>query len=153
MHVLRQALLIVVVFSCSFCGPAGSWGIIALRHDLEVEGFLQAENILRTPMFRDATFLTQRNTAQIEAKYHFLQEGRAFGSFATGPLEDATLTVIGRGVYDSIYDIGEAFSHKFTQQEKEKRKFEYKFREAYVDLALPPFSFRVGRQQVVWGES
>jgi hypothetical protein len=127
--------------------------MIALRHDLEVEGFLQAENILRTPMFRDATFIMQRNTAQVEAKYHFLREGQAFGMFPAGPIEEATLTVIGRGVYDSIYDIGEALSHKFSQQEKEKRKFEYKLREAYVDLALPPFSFRVGRQQVVWGES
>src|SRR5262245_35819967 len=134
MRVFRQTLLLVVVVSFLFFRPTVSWGIIALRHDLEVEGFLQAENILRTPMFQDATFIMQRNTAQIEAKYHFLQEGRAFGSFSTGPIEDATLTVIGRGVYDSIYDIGEAFSHKFTQQEKEKCKFEYKLREAYVDL-------------------
>jgi len=98
-------------------------------------------------------FILQRNTAQVEAKYHYLQEGEAFGSFDAGPIEDATLTVIGRGVYDSIYDIGDAFSHKFTEQEKEKRKFEYKLREIYTDLALPPLSFRIGRQQVVWGET
>src|SRR5262245_8440989 len=153
MRVLRQALLLVVVFSFLVFRPTGSWGIIALRHDLEVEGFLQAENILRTPMFQDATFIMQRNTVQIEAKYHFLQEGRAFGSFSAGPIEDATLTVIGRGVYDSIYDIGPAFSKKFTTQEKEKREFEYKLREIYTDIAIPPFSLRLGRQQVVWGES
>jgi len=133
--------------------PPRSWGIIALRHDLEIEGFLQAENILRTPKFQGAKFIMQRNTAQIEAKYYFLREGRAFDSFSTGPLEDATLTVIGRGVYDSIYDIGDAFSEKFTQQEKLKRKFEYKLREVYVDLALPPFALRLGRQQVTWGET
>jgi hypothetical protein len=68
-------------------------------------------------------------------------------------LEDGNFTVIGRGVYDSIYDIGDAFSKKFTKQEKEKRKFEYKLREIYMDLALPPFSVRLGRQQVVWGET
>ena len=95
----------------------------------------------------------QRNTAQIEGRYHFLQESRAFDRFSTGWLEDATLTVIGRGVYDSIYDIGPAFSKKFTVQEKEKRKFDYEFRELYTDLALPPFSLRLGRQQVVWGET
>lgn len=89
----------------------------------------------------------QRNTAQIEAKYHFLQEGRVFGWLSTGPLEDASLTVIGRGVYDSIYDIGDAMSDKFTVQEREKRKFEYKLREVYLDTALPPFSLRIGRQQ------
>jgi hypothetical protein len=153
MRVLRHTLLCVVILSVLCVRPTLSWGIIALRPDLEVEGFLQAENILRTPKFSGAKFILQRNTAQLEAKYHFLQEGKAFGRFATGPLEDATLTVIGRGVYDSIYDLGTAFSHKFTQQEKLHRKFEYKLREAYLDLALPPLSLRLGRQQVVWGET
>lgn len=133
--------------------PKLSWGIIALRPDLELEGFVQAENILRTPQFQGARFIMQRNTAQIEGRYHFLQEGQAFGWLSTGPLEDATFTVIGRGVYDSIYDIGEHFSERFSAQEKEKRKFEYKLRESYMDLALPPLSLRIGRQQVVWGET
>lgn len=150
----RWCVLRVVAFFCvSLFIPATSWGVLALRHDLEIEGFVQAQNILRTPMFQDATFILQRNTAQIEGKYYFLREGRAFDRFDTGPLEDATLTVIGRSVYDSIYDIGDAFSEKFTAQEKEKRKFEYKLREVYVDMAIPPFSLRVGRQQVTWGET
>jgi len=133
--------------------PPKSWGIITLRPGLEIEGFLQAQNILRESKFEDLKFIMQRNTAQLEARYHFLQEGEAFGWFDTGPLEDAKLTVIGRGVYDSIYDIGDAFSKKFTQQEKEKRKFEYKLREIYTDFAIPPVSLRIGRQQVVWGET
>ncbi len=128
--------------------PARSWGIIALRPDLEIEGFVQAENILREPMFQGAKLIMQRNTAQVEGKYHFLQDGRAFGSFSAGPIEDASLTVIGRGVYDSLYDLGDAYSEKFTGQEKEKRKFEYKLREIYTDITLPPFSLRLGRQQV-----
>jgi hypothetical protein len=133
--------------------PSKSWGVIALSPDLEIEGFVQAQNILREPMFQDAKFILQRNTAQIEAKYHFLQEGQAFGLFNTGPLEDAMLTVIGRSVYDSIYDIGDAVTSKFSEQQENKRKFEYKLREVYVDLALPPFSLRLGRQQVTWGET
>ena len=148
-----KPLAAVLFLSLLLLSPAVSWGVIALRHDLELEGFVQAENILRTPQFQGAQFIMQRNTAQIEAKYHFLQESRVFDRFATGLLEDATLTVIGRAVYDSIYDIGEAFSHKFSAQEKEKRKFEYKLREVYVDLALPPVSLRLGRQQVTWGET
>jgi hypothetical protein len=133
--------------------PRWSWGVVVLRPDLEIEGFVQAQNILREPMFQGAKFILQRNTAQVEAKYHFLQEGQAFGSFSAGPIEDASLTVIGRGVYDSIYDIGEAFTSKFSEQEENKRKFEYKLREIYTDIAIPPFSLRLGRQQVVWGET
>ena len=147
------AVFSVTLFCLSLFVPLRAWGIVALRPDLEIEGFVQAENILRTPNFQGAKFIMQRNTAQIESKYHFLQEGRAFGWLSTGPLEDASLTVIGRGVYDSIYDIGDAMSDKFTVQEREKRKFEYKLREIYVDTAIPPFSLRIGRQQVVWGET
>ena len=118
--------------------------MIALSPELELEGFIQAQNILRTPMFQDAKFILQRNTAQVEAKYHFLQEGQAFERFDTGPLEDASLTVIGRSVYDSLYDIGDAYTSKFSEQEENKRKFEYKLREIYVDMAVPPFSLRLG---------
>jgi hypothetical protein len=147
------ALWVVAFFCLSLFVPTTSWGVIALRHDLEFEGFVQAQNILREPMFQDAKFILQRNTAQIEAKYHFLQEGQAFGSFRIGPIEDASLTVIGRSVYDSLYDIGDAYTSKFSEQEENKRKFEYKLREVYVDLALPPLSLRLGRQQVTWGET
>ncbi|HEV8713385.1 MAG TPA: hypothetical protein VGX03_11215, partial [Candidatus Binatia bacterium] len=110
----RKSLIFLLLFGPPLLLPSRAWGVIALRHDLEVEGFLEAKNILRTPMFHDAKFIMQRNTAQIEGKYYFLREGRAFGLLNTGPLEEATLTVIGRGVYDSIYDIGDALSRKFS---------------------------------------
>ena len=99
----RYRLLIAfLVESFSWLPASPSWGVILLRPDLEVEGFVQAQNILRTPKFRDAKFIMQRNTAQVEGRYHFLQEGRAFRSFTTGAIEEASLTVIGRGVYDSL---------------------------------------------------
>ena len=91
-----KLLTTVLVVCLSWLPASQSWGVILLRPDLEIEGFVQAQNILRTPMFQDAKFILQRNTAQIEAKYHFLQEGRAFGLLDTGPLEDASLTAGGR---------------------------------------------------------
>ena len=133
--------------------PTSSWGIINVNDDVELEGFVKTQNILRTPMFRDAEFIMQRNTAQLEGKYYFLRESQAFGRFATGPLEEATLTLIGRGVYDSIYDIRHTYSEAFGKDERLNRQFEYKLREAFVDMVLPPFTLRLGRQQVVWGET
>ena len=127
--------------------PGQAGAIIALRPDLELEGVVQAETILRTPNFADAKFILQRNTAQLEARDHFLQESQAFGWLQTRPFEDGTFTVIGRGVYDSIYDIGDAFSDKFTQQEKEKRKFEYKLREIYM-YPFPLIHFSMCRLSV-----
>jgi hypothetical protein len=42
-----------------------------------------------------------------------------------------------------------------TQGERSSDKFENVLREAYIDLKLKdlPLSFRIGRQQVIWGES
>lgn len=112
--------------------PEVCLGIIAFGPDLELEGFVQAQNILRTPRFRGAELIMQRNTAQLEGKWYFLRESRAFGRLRTGPLEEATLTVIARGAYDSIYDIRESFRDRFTTKERENRKFEYKLRRSML---------------------
>ena len=150
---LRTCLVSCVLFLGLAVLPAPSWGIIAVTDDVELEGFVKTQNILRTPMFRDAELIMQRNTAQLEGKYYFLRESQAFGRFSTGPLEEATLTLIGRGVYDSIYDIRHTYSEAFGKDERLNRQFEYKLREAFVDMVLPPFTLRLGRQQVVWGET
>lgn len=44
---------------------------------------------------------------------------------------------------------------RFTDEARDSVKFENVLREAYIDLALKdaPLSFRIGRQQVIWGES
>ena len=150
---LRICLVSCALFLGLAVLPPPSWGIIAVTDDVELEGFVKTQNILRTPMFRDAELIMQRNTAQLEGKYYFLRESQAFGRFSTGPLEEATLTLIGRGVYDSIYDIRHTYSEAFGKDERLNRQFEYKLREAFVDMVLPPFTLRLGRQQVVWGET
>ena len=150
---LRKNCVLLSIFLSLVLLPAVSWGIINVTDDLELEGFVRTQNTVRTPMFKDAEFIMQRNMAQLESKYYFLRGSQAFGRFATGPLEEATLTLIGRGVYDSIYDIRHTYSEPFGHNEKENRKFEYKLREAFVDMVLPPFTIRLGRQQVVWGET
>ena len=150
---LRTCFASCVLFLALAVMPAPSWGIIAVTDDVELEGFVKTQNIIRTPMFRDAEFIMQRNTAQLEGKYYFLRESQAFGRFATGPLEEATLTLIGRGVYDSIYDIRHTYNEAFGKDQRLNRQFEYKLREAFVDMVLPPFTLRLGRQQVVWGET
>lgn len=126
--------------------------IVTFGNDVEVEGFVNLQNILRTPRFEDAEFVMQRNTAQVEGKYYFLRDGQAFGQFDTGPLEEATFTFIGRAVYDSIYDLRSSYRDAYRGHD-DPGDPEVKAREAFVDLVLPPFSLRLGRQQVVWGET
>lgn len=140
----RSPLFLALIFA--LFSPSLSWGIINIGSDLELEGFVQAQNIVRTPKFKDAELIMQRNTAQLESKYYFLRDSKAFGRFNTGRLEQATLTLVGRAVYDSVYDMRDSYQELGSERE-------FKLREAFVDLVLPPFTLRLGRQQVVWGET
>ena len=82
--------------------------VVSIGKDIELEGFLKVQNILRTPKFKEAEAIMQRNTLQLESKYYFLKEGQMFGKFNSGPIEEATLTLVGRGVYDlSLIHISE----------------------------------------------
>ena len=127
--------------------------VVSLNDEVEIEGFVNLQNILRTPRFEDAELIMQRNTAQIEGKYYFLKDSTAFGRFNTGALEEATLTLVGRGVYDSVYDSRDALREAYSNERHHPGEAELKFREAFVDFLLPPFSLRLGKQQVVWGET
>ena len=149
----RSAMASAFVMLSSSVFSCGAWGIITINDDIELEGFLSAQNILRTPKFEDTEFVMQRNTAQIEGKYYFLRDSTAFGRFSTGRLEEATFTFVGRAVYDSIYDVRHSFRDAFGDDDDHPGEFEIKAREAFVDLLLPPISLRLGRQQVVWGET
>ena len=137
----------------TFVLPPAGQAIITIGSDIELEGFVQAQNILRTPKFESSEFIMQRNTAQLEGKYNFARRGELFNRYDAGPLEEATLTLIGRGVYDSIYDVRSSYDDAYKGESKKNIGYEYKLREAFVDLLLPPFSLRLGRQQVVWGET
>ena len=134
---------------CCLCLPVAAQAIVTLGRDIELEGFVEAKNILRTPSFDDAELIMQRNIGQLESKYYFLRDSTAFGRFDTGRLEEATLNVIARGHYDSAYDIRDQYEDVRAQS----AQYEVKIREAFVDLILPPFSLRLGKQQVVWGET
>ena len=46
--------------------------IVSLGDNVELEGTLKFQNILRTPKFKDAEAIMQRNTAQLESKYYCL---------------------------------------------------------------------------------
>ena len=134
---------------CCLSVPIAAHAIVTLGPDIELEGFVEAKNIVRTPSFDDAELIMQRNIGQLESKYYFLRDSTAFGRFNTGPLEEATLNVIARGFYDSVYDIRDEFEDVGARS----AEYEAVFREAFIDFVLPPFSLRLGKQQVVWGET
>lgn len=149
----RGRAVLTALLTFFVCLPSPAWGVVSLRPDLRVEGFLRSQNALRTPQFQGMAWVMQRNTLQLEGAWDFLQEGKLLGGLSLGPLKEGTAVLIYRGVYDSIYDARVSFRRRFSSDEREDLRFENNIREAYVDLKAPPFSFRLGRQQVVWGET
>jgi len=150
---IERKIWISAVFVFFLSASHDSGAVVSVGKDIELEGFLKAQNILRTPKFKEAEAIMQRNTLQLESKYYFLREGQMFNKFNSGLLEEGTLTLVGRGVYDSIYEIRNSLDGEFSNANGKQGLYEANLREGYVDLALPPFSLRIGRQQVVWGET
>ena len=83
---MRRLATLALVFS-SFSAQA----IVNLGRDIELEGFFEAKNILRTPSFEDAELIMQRNIGQVEGKYYFLRDSTAFGKCRYRPLGRSNL--------------------------------------------------------------
>lgn len=135
-------------------------------------GHLRTTNIFRHPDIDEWAFIMQRNSLKLRLEYKWLQRGKAFGKFNVPFIERSDLFVLYRGVYDSIYDItpgqtdrtdisGDPIEPQFASLDSIPKNLrdEYKWnnliREAYTDIYFKniPLTLRIGKQQVVWGES
>ncbi len=139
---------------------------------LELSGNLQSQNIVRHPDVDEWHFIQQRNTFRARVDWNWLEKGKLIDRFDLPFIESSKFFLLYRGVYDSIYDYTPTFRERDFRGRKPKRaalrdlddlskdardaiKFENSLREAYVDLKLAdaPVSFRLGKQQVIWGEA
>lgn len=145
--------------------------------DALVFGDLSAQNLFRMRQVGNFNLVQQRNTLRVGLDYKFLQEGKTFGKYeAPGFIDKSSVYLLYRGVYDSVYDLtpGGNF-YDFTGQRivatpsnpyggtfggipadtRDALKYENTLREGYVDIDLAdiPLSFRIGKQQIVWGET
>ena len=62
--------------------------------------------------------------------------------------ESVKWKVSGRADYDAIYSL----SDFYPPTVRKDQRFEAQFRETYLDIAAGNLEFRLGRQQIVWGE-
>ncbi len=137
---------------------------------LEVSGNLSAQQLIRHPDIDTYSLVQQRNTLKLRADYSLLQGGQ---SNVPAPLsyidtfaDQARFFVLYRGVYDSVYDLTPGFEQRDIYgnpigarlkdvPSRDSVKYENELREAYLDLEFKqvPLSLRLGRQQIVWGET
>lgn len=62
--------------------------------------------------------------------------------------ENIKWKVSGRFDYNAIYDL----SNFYPAQVRRDQRFEATFRETYIDVGSGDIDFRIGRQQIIWGE-
>ena len=116
------------------------WATASLAQGIEYQigGFIQNQSAAR---FKNGatgenwTFPLVRNTLQLEG---FLQLNPNFRLV---------------GIYRGAYEASFALDGRLNQFPKKELDFENDLREIYADIITNNWSLRMGRQQVVWGES
>jgi len=141
--------------------------------DIQISGNIQTQNLFRiqngTNTFEAFNPVQQRNTFRLQYEHALVKQGDLLnGLLNVKPVfKSAAFFAYYRFVYDSIYDIAPgpfirsqdgSRSGKisdFKDRERRDMAMEDVLREVFVDLDLSylPVSFRIGRQQIVWGEA
>jgi hypothetical protein len=195
---LSSAILLALLLAG---GPRSA--VATLRFGaLQISGNVQSQNLVRHPDASTYEYIQNRNTARLRLDYDWLEGGKLIGKYSLPFVERSQLSILWRGVYDSIYDTTPGFIEKedihgrayggrnvfeaatapqsiavprrapkapalrrltpnqleisgLSQGERDAFKFDNQLREAYIDLKLRgvPLSMRLGRQQIVWGET
>jgi hypothetical protein len=159
--------LLVLGCTTGLCTPAQATQKFG---PLELSGNVETQNLVRDSSFNSAQFIQNRNTFRLRVDYDWLQDGKLIDRFEVPFIARSKLFLLYRGVYDGVFDMAPGdLQHgqtrfddlvggrigDLTNGQRSGAKFENRMREAYVDFKLKdaPLSFRLGRQQVIWGES
>ncbi|MBF0485645.1 MAG: hypothetical protein HQL16_03920 [Candidatus Omnitrophica bacterium] len=62
---------------------------------------------------------------------------------------DISFKVSGRAYYDTVYN----WTHNFNPEVKKDQQKELELRDTYLDYSNGPWDFRLGKQQIVWGDA
>ena len=135
-----------VLAALSFCFTSSSFAYTLLDGNFELKGFVRNITAVRTENPKGGLGGDQFNRGDVELSKSFLQTE---GTYTVSP----SLKVYGRwrGDYDLVFDI--KGQDKFSQAVVDDQRMESAFQELCVDIRQGPLFLRLGKQQVVWGES
>jgi hypothetical protein len=114
--------------------------------NFELKGFVRNITSVRTEepngglggdQFKKYDVDLMRTSLQVEGSYTITPEFRFYGRW--------------RGSYDGTFDLKN--SQTFPKDVVDQNQLENEFRELYVDIRKGPLFLRLGKQQIVWGES
>ncbi|HLA27821.1 MAG TPA: DUF1302 family protein, partial [Syntrophales bacterium] len=115
-------------------------GFNLLDDKLSISGYVQNQSSYRVGGGSDQ-WVSSENRLQVEMDAKLHPNLKVRGIF--------------RGTYDAIYDL-RSDSDQWSRDYAGSRDIlstDYKMRELYVDTAWGKWDFRIGKQQVVWGET
>jgi hypothetical protein len=93
-------------------GPPRHAGATLRFGDLQLSGNAQSQNLFRTPDQSTWEYIQNRNTTHLRLDYDWLQAGKFITKYNIPFVEKSSLTVLWRGVYDSIYTFTPGFLQK-----------------------------------------
>lgn len=159
MKMFKRSALVVAVFLGSVMTQSLSHAteyFFLGENPLEVKGKLDARASIRAdkpegwtfPKVAEGNLIQQRNLALIE-----LNQTLAKQTETTGEIK---YHIVGRALYDGVYDYGPKGFKDVRNNNKEEIddfKKDAQVWEAYFDYTKGPVFFRVGRQNLSWGET
>jgi hypothetical protein len=109
MSMRRLAAAVTTFAVLSLAPPAGATQKFG---PVQLSGNLQSANIARTPDQDSFQYIMNRNIAHIRLDYDWLLGGKFYNKYDIPFIESSHLSLIWRGVYDSIYDTTPGFIQK-----------------------------------------
>ena len=137
---------------------------------LQLSGNVETQNIMRNTTIEKLGFIQNWNTVRLRVDWDWLQQGRFLDRVDIPFIDRSKLFLLYRGTYDGFYGIApggrqvgqtrqdDRVGGPITNLPDDYRRslaWSNTLREAYIDIDLKvaPINFRIGRQQVIWGES
>src|SRR5262245_15568176 len=106
---MRCAAVAVATFVVLSLSPPRPAGATQKFGPIQLSGNLQTLNIARTPDQSEYQYIMNRNVAHIRLDYDWLQSGKFYNKYDIPFIESSHLSVLWRGVYDSVYDTTPGF--------------------------------------------
>ena len=144
------------VVAAALCGLVGSANATYISNDerIEAQAELSVQNTFQHDNTNSIEWVQERNEVKLGLRYFLVPVEQDLLGFLHRP----RVSIQYRGRYDAVFDIREKYD-KLGFRDKDDFRFpegEYP-RELYFDAELAGplswLSFRIGRQQVVWGEA
>jgi hypothetical protein len=139
--------VVVLTIFLWLCGPSSVFASISvLGGDVEITGYLRNDFGVRTqdadevhPGYESGDITLFRNTLQVESKWEMTDTFRMYGIF--------------RAWYDASMDIDSDIEDRISKHARDDFRKDIDLREIYLDYTPKNWLVRIGKQQIVWGES